>query len=165
MTPEMASSHGGSRFDWTTLSTSGTITFQDVDLIDTHTASFVLKSSDATANLPGFAEGVAPPAPAQIGTFALTAVSEDNTDTSNIGSLGWSFTLADNDPTLQSLAKDQTITQIYTVTVKDNNNATVTQDVTVTLTGTNDTPTSGSWPLSLLAHSQMPRPISQCLIA
>jgi len=30
---------------------------QDVDLTDTHSASFVLKSSDATANLPGFAEG------------------------------------------------------------------------------------------------------------
>ena len=35
----------------------GTVTFNDVDLTDTHTVSFVLKSSDASANLPGFAEG------------------------------------------------------------------------------------------------------------
>ncbi len=39
------------------LQANGTITYQDVDLTDTHAASFVLKSSDASANLPGFAEG------------------------------------------------------------------------------------------------------------
>src|SRR5204863_4708943 len=52
----------------------------------------------------------------------------------------WSFTLPDNDPVLQSLAEGQTITQIYTVTITDNNGALVTKDVTVTLVGTNDTP-------------------------
>jgi VCBS repeat-containing protein len=122
------------------VATSGTITFQDVDLIDTHTAAFVLKSSDANADLPGFGEGVGSSV-ANIGTFALTSVSEDNTDTSNLGSVGWSFTLDNNNPVLQSLAAGQTITQIYTVTIKDNNNAPVTQDVTVTITGVNDGPT------------------------
>ena len=123
-----------------TLSTGGTLTFQDVDLTDTHTAGFVLKSTDATANLPGFREGIGDGA-ANIGTFALDPVSENNSDTTNTGSVGWTFTLADNNPTLQSLAKHQTITQVYTVTITDNNGAPVTQDVTVTITGTNDAPT------------------------
>ena len=39
-----------------TLTAGGTITYQDVDLTDTHTAAFVLKSSDANANLPGYSE-------------------------------------------------------------------------------------------------------------
>ncbi len=122
------------------LSTSGTIAFRDLDLTDTHTASFVLKSSDATANLPGFAEGLGIGA-ANIGSFALTTVSENNADTIPSGTVGWSYTLANGDTTLQSLAAGQTITQIYTVTVSDNNNATVSQDVTITLTGVNDGPT------------------------
>ena len=112
------------------LSTTGTITFQDVDLDDTHCASFVLTSSDAAANLPGFAEGTSAAA-AQIGTFALTAITEGQ---HQCQALGWTFTLDDNDPVLQSLAQGETITQVYTVTLTDNNNAAVTQDVTVTIT-------------------------------
>ena len=120
------------------IATSGTIAFRDVDLIDTHTASFVLKSSNANADLPGFAESTPF---GQIGTFALTAVSEYPTDTDNRGSLGWTFELDNNDPTLQSLALNQTITQTYTVTLSDGHGGTVSQDVTVTITGTNDAPT------------------------
>ncbi|MBR1237406.1 VCBS domain-containing protein [Bradyrhizobium sp. AUGA SZCCT0182] len=122
------------------IETSGTITFGDLDLIDTHTAGFVLKSTNASVNLPGFAEGNGALA-ANIGTFALTGVNESATDTVNTASIGWNFTLNDNDPVLQSLAKGQTIVQIYTVTISDNNGVPVTQDVTVTITGTNDTPT------------------------
>src|SRR5204863_7574340 len=80
----------------------------------------------------------------QIGTFALTfgssGVSEITSDPGNTGTVDWRFTLADNDPVLQSLAKGQTITQIYTVTITDNIGAAVTQDVTITLVGTNDAP-------------------------
>src|SRR5205807_2698258 len=80
-----------------------------------------------------------------IGTFALTSgptgVSENTTDTNNLGTAGWSFTLPDNDAVLQSLAEGEKLTQVYTITVKDNNNTTVTQNVTVTLIGTNDVPT------------------------
>ena len=75
-----------------------------------------------------------------IGTFALTPISEDNTDTNTAGSLGWTFTLDNDDPILQSLAVGQTITQVYTVTVSDGHGGTVTQDVTITITGTNDSP-------------------------
>lgn len=120
-----------------TLVANGTITFRDPDLTDTHTASFVLKSSNASANLPGYSE-TAPLS--KIGTFALAAVSE-NPGASSIGSVGWTFTIDDNDPVLQSLAKGQTITQVYTVTIDDHHGGTVTQDVTVTIKGTNDAPT------------------------
>ena len=122
------------------IGTSGTITFQDVDLIDTHTASFALKLTSATADLPGFAEGNGAGA-ANIGSFAITAVNENNTDTGDTASLGWTFRLADDNTVLQSLAAGQTITQIYTVTIVDNNGAAISQDVAVVITGTNDKPT------------------------
>ncbi|WP_249794815.1 VCBS domain-containing protein [Bradyrhizobium monzae] len=118
-----------------TLTAGGTITFNDPDLTDTHTASFVLKSTTSSAHLPGFGDGTS-----HIGTFALAAVSE-SPGVSTIGSVGWSFTLDDNDPVLQSLAEGQTLTEVYTVTVDDHHGGTVTQDVTVVITGTNDAPT------------------------
>jgi VCBS repeat-containing protein len=119
-----------------TLSTGGTLAIQDLDLIDTHTAQAVFKSATSDAQLPGF-DGSTP-----LGTFTIDpSVTEANDDTSNGATLGWHFTLNDDDPVLQSLAEGQTITQIYTVTFTDNHGAEVTQDVTVTITGTNDTPT------------------------
>src|SRR5207247_1938813 len=77
---------------------------------------------------------------ASIGKFALTVVNENNADTVNSGSVGWTFTLPDNDPVLQSLAVGQTITQVYTVTLDDHHGGTVTQNVTITITGTDDAP-------------------------
>ncbi|MCP3392950.1 VCBS domain-containing protein [Bradyrhizobium sp. CCGB12] len=118
-----------------TLLADGTVAFNDPDLTDVHTASFALKSTLSSAHLPGFNNGTS-----HIGTFALAAVSE-SPGVSSRGSVGWTFTVADNDPVLQSLAKGQTITQVYTVTVDDHHGGTVTQDVTVTITGTNDAPT------------------------
>src|SRR5258707_1349519 len=70
------------------VATSGTIAFQDVDLIDTHTATFALKSTTSSMDLPGFTDNTT-----SLGTFALAAVSENNTDTTNTASLGWTFTL------------------------------------------------------------------------
>ena len=121
--------------DAITLKANGTITFNDPDLTDTHTASFVVKSTTSSAHLPGFTDGTS-----RVGTFVLTAVSE-SPGASSRGSVGWTFTLDNDDPVLQSLAEGQTITQVYTVTVIDNHNAMVTQDVTITITGTNDAPT------------------------
>jgi VCBS repeat-containing protein len=81
------------------LSAGGTITFQDVDLIDTHHATVALKSSTSSGHLPGFIDNIS-----QIGTFALTTgpagVSEITTDTGNIATVGWSFTVANKDPVL-----------------------------------------------------------------
>ena len=117
------------------LETQGTITFKDLDLTDAHTATFGFTSSAST--LPGFVANST-----KIGTFTIDpAVTENVTDTNNTGTLGWHYTLPDNNPVLQSLAAGQTITQVYTITIKDDNNVTVTQNVTITLTGTNDVPT------------------------
>ena len=121
---------------------NGTITFRDVDLSDGHHAAvaFTSSTSGSTAHpasnpsLPGFGSG------AHIGTFTIGPVVEDKTDTINTGTVDWYFTLDDNDPTLQSLAEGQTITQVYTITITDERGAFVTQTVTITITGTNDAP-------------------------
>jgi VCBS repeat-containing protein len=126
--------------DGETLTADGTISFNDPDLTDTHTASFVLKSTTSSAHLPGFSDGTS-----HIGTFALQPVAE-SPGASSRGSVGWTFTINDSDPVLQSLAQGQTITQVYTVKVDDHHGGTVTQDVTVVITGTNDAPTITSDP-------------------
>jgi VCBS repeat-containing protein len=118
------------------IAADGVITFRDIDLIDTHSADYVKTSSTTNVTLPGFTETMF------LGTFALGPVNEDNTDTNDTGSVNWTFTIDDSDPTLQSLAVGQTITQVYTVTLSDHHpGGTVTQEVTVTITGTNDDPT------------------------
>src|SRR6185437_11806486 len=60
---------------------------------------------------------------------------------SNTGTIGWSFAL--DDSLVQYLAKDETVTAAYTITLADDSGAandTTTQTVTVTVTGTNDRP-------------------------
>ncbi|RXH22932.1 hypothetical protein XH99_34200 [Bradyrhizobium nanningense] len=119
-----------------TLSTGGTLAIQDLDLIDTHTAQAVFKSSTSSAHLPGFDDDT------PLGTFTIDpSVTESSSDTSNGATLGWHFAVNNNDPMVQSLAEGQTITQVYTVTFTDDHGAQVSQDVTVTITGTNDAPT------------------------
>lgn len=118
-----------------TLKTTGLITFQDFDLTDAHTASFVPTSTSISASLPGFN-----PSTMSLGTFALLPVSENLTDTNDTGSVGWTFELNDNNSILQSLAEGQKITQTYTITITDSHGVSVDQLVTVTITGTNDAP-------------------------
>ena len=114
-------------------STSGAITFQDVDLIDTHSLSQALTGGSASTTLPGFN-----PATQPLGTLALK-LNEDNADTDNTGTVDWTFTI--DNALAQQLAAGQVITQTYTVTIDDGHTGgTVTQDITVTITGTNDTP-------------------------
>ena len=51
----------------------------------------------------------------------------------------WTFSVPDAD--IDYLAKDQVVTQSYTITVSDGNGGSVDQQVTVTITGSNDAPT------------------------
>src|SRR5260221_4926437 len=111
-----------------TLSTAGTVIFPG--LIDIQSATIALKSSTTNPHLPGYTDNIS-----QIGTFAVGGITTDIIN--NTAAVGWSFSLPDSNPVLQSLAMGQTLTQIYTITL--NNGA--TQDVTVTLVGVNDTPT------------------------
>ena len=103
----------------TTLSDSGSFTIADVDLNDVQTVSV---SSDTTGYL---------------GTF--TPSISDNTTKDGTGQVEWTFSVPDVD--IDYLAKDQVVTQNYTITVSDGNGGSVAQQVTVTITGTNDAPT------------------------
>ncbi|WLG86308.1 VCBS domain-containing protein [Pseudomonas cucumis] len=100
------------------LSATGTIAFSDVDLSDTHTASFVAAGGNATA----------------LGNFALAAVTEA-ANAAN-GTVDWTYTL--NNAAAQSLAQGQTATETYVVTINDGHGSSTTQNVTITITGTND---------------------------
>ena len=114
---------------------SGTFTFADVDLNDTHSVAVAL----STATPPHWSAGSTIPSLTLTDIqHALTAtVATDSTGTQT-GTIGWSFSLPDKD--FDFLAARQTLTLNYDVTVTDSGLATSTQTVTVTITGTNDTP-------------------------
>ena len=94
---------------------NGTITFADVDTIDTHTATVAENGNN------------------YLGTLTLGAVNAADK------SLTWDFKV--DDSVLDSLGADQELTQTYTVTIADGKGGTVTQDIVITITGTNDAPT------------------------
>ncbi len=102
------------------LSTTGSITFNDVDLIDVHGTSV---TPDAGNTLGG--------------VLTMGAVSELATTES--GTVGWTYTVADD--ATDYLAAGQTATEKFTVTIDDGQGGTVDQLVTITVTGTNEAPT------------------------
>ncbi|WP_221174475.1 VCBS domain-containing protein, partial [Pseudomonas fluorescens] len=103
------------------LTASGTINFNDVDLSDTHMATSAPAEGNAT----------------HLGTFVLSEVSEA-ANAAN-GSVQWTYNLST--AAAQYLAQGQTVTETYLVTISDGHGSLVTQNVTVTITGTNDAPT------------------------
>ena len=114
---------------------SGTLSFTDADVGDTHTASASLNSAAWSgggidpARDPGRAWQPRCP----------TSISLDGT----AGTLAWQFGLADRN--VDFLAVGETLTAVYDVTLTDHHTGspfsdTSTQQVTVVFTGTNDTP-------------------------
>ena len=103
----------------------GTITFADVDLTDTHTASVTGRSVTAGGSL-------LPTGVTELGTLSLDPVN-DVADT-----VEWTFTV--NDGAVDFLAEGESIEQEFIVTIDDGNtdNPTVTQVVTIVINGTND---------------------------
>jgi VCBS repeat-containing protein len=99
-----------------TESAQGTINFSDVETGDTHAASFQ------------------PDGNGYLGTFSLDPVSE----VSGTGSVGWHFSV--DNSAIQFLSQGQTLTQDYTVTIADEDGASVSQDVTIAINGSNDPP-------------------------
>ncbi|MCK1575097.1 VCBS domain-containing protein [Bradyrhizobium sp. 174] len=99
-------------------SAAGTISFNDADLNDTHSASFAAASSNTTS----------------LGTFSLDPVNEAPNAAN--GSVQWHYAL--NNSAAQYLAAGQSFTESFVVTVNDGHGSTATQTVTVTITGTND---------------------------
>jgi len=97
---------------------SGTLNFTDAGVNDSHTVSV----SASSANYLG----------------TLTAAITNSAYGDGSGSIGWTFSVPDS--TLNSLAGGQTLTQGYTITVKDDDGGIGTRNVTVTLIGSNDAP-------------------------
>jgi VCBS repeat-containing protein len=88
---------------------SGAINFADVDVTDTHSASFT------------------PQGAFYLGTFSLDPVDQ-------IGdSVGWDFTVSD--AALEGLSEGEVRIQTYTVQVSDGHGGTDSQNVTITITG------------------------------
>jgi VCBS repeat-containing protein len=113
-------------------SASGTLSFTDADLDDTHT----LSHSGPTYVLSGGTLDAA-----QID--ALTAagqltLSEIDSTHSGVGSVSFSYSAPDS--SFDFLAEGQTLTVSYTITVTDNSNVSSSQPVTFTITGSNDAP-------------------------
>ena len=100
----------------------GSVAFTDVDLTDEHEVTFAPKSTDYSVPM---------------GTFT-TVETTDTTGSGTGGVVDWTYTI--NNATAQQLAAGQSVTEVYTITINDNNGDTVTQDVTITITGTNDQP-------------------------
>lgn len=110
--------------------TSGTLSFTDVDLTDTHTVSVALTS----ASLPG---GTVPPGPLAIFQHAMSVLLEkDSTQAgNNTGIIDWS--LADLPAYVADfIPKGEVLTLTYTVTLTDSQGATSTQTIAVTIKGT-----------------------------
>lgn len=101
-----------------TATTSGAISFSDIETGDTHSASAVALGS-------GY-----------VGTFTF----DPATESSGTGSVAWHFTV--NNADIQFLGQGQTLIQDYLVTVADNHGGAAVQDVTITLNGTNDASTA-----------------------
>ena len=100
------------------LTSTGSISFTDVDFTDVHTVS-------ATA--------VGAPA----GHLTATK-SADTTDTGTGGSIGWNYSVADS--AVEYLAAGQTKVESFTISLDDGHGGVVTKQVDVTITGTNDAP-------------------------
>jgi VCBS repeat-containing protein len=102
---------------------SGTLTFADLDLTDTHLVAASYVNSTHTA---------------QLGTF--TAVLTNDTSAGTGGLVTWNFSV--NDGVLQFLAAGESIVETYQISLTDGESGgTITRNVAVTITGTNDTPT------------------------
>src|SRR5207248_643499 len=112
---ELANASGSTAAD----SSSGTVSFTDLDLSDTHSTSFVAQGSS------------------YLGSFSLDALSPDSTSGAT-GHLGWHFSVADG--ALDFLSAGESRVQTYAVTVDDQHGGTASQNVVITISGTNDAP-------------------------
>src|SRR5262249_39253122 len=111
---------------------SGTLTFTDANLTDTHTVGNSLVSAiwSGGATLPSGLNTV-------LASALTTALSSDSTGS---GSGSVSFTFSATDQIFDFLAANQTLTVTYNITVTDNSGLSSTKPVTITITGTDDAP-------------------------
>lgn len=109
---------------------SGTMSFKDSDKTDTHTTSAALQSAVLSS-------GTIIPA-TSLADFQTAMQSQILSDSNGSGQIEWNFSEADED--FDFLAKNQTLTLTYDITVSDNNGGTAIQTVKIIVTGTDDKP-------------------------
>ncbi|MBR0763530.1 VCBS domain-containing protein [Bradyrhizobium japonicum] len=110
--------------------TTGTLSFDDVDLTDKHTVSVALTS----ATLP---DGTVPPGPLAAFQSAMSVAIAAGADSTGDGTGTISWSLADLPVYLADfIPKGEVLTLVYTVTLTDSQGATSQQTITVTITGT-----------------------------
>ena len=118
-----------------TLTDSGSITFTDVDLTDTPSATKATSSVNALK-----ADGITVltlSGAQQSAIEGAFSISPDAGNTNN-GTINWDYTITESE--LDFLADAETVTAVFTITVDDGDGGTDTQDVTVSITGSNDAP-------------------------
>ena len=125
----------GTIIEGTTLSDSGSVTFTDLDLSDRPTATkapktVTAKRADGTTVFTPSADQKA-----AIENVFTIAPAVGNT---NNGTINWSYTITEAE--LDFLAKGETVTAVFTITIDDGNGGTDSKDITVTIIGTNDAP-------------------------
>ena len=103
-----------------TLTDTGTIAIDDVDLVDVHSLSSLASGTNTLG-----------------GSISFSPVTESSATSG--GTVGWTYSVANS--ATQYLALGQQATENFTVTVSDGTGGTVTQVVSVVITGTNDAPT------------------------
>lgn len=112
------------------VATSGTLSFDDVDLTDKHTVSVALTS----ATLP---DGTVPPGPLAAFQSAMSVAIAAGADSTGDGTGTINWSLADLPVYLADfIPKGEVLTLVYTVTLTDSQGATAQQAITVTITGT-----------------------------
>ncbi|WP_354063685.1 VCBS domain-containing protein [Bradyrhizobium sp. RT6a] len=110
--------------------TTGTLSFDDVDLTDKHTVSVALTS----ATLP---DGTVPPGPLAAFQSAMSVAIAAGADSTGDGTGTINWSLADLPVYLADfIPKGEVLTLVYTVTLRDAQGATSQQTITVTITGT-----------------------------
>lgn len=92
----------------------GTITYNDPDPGDTHTANFVAQAAN------------------YLGTFILDPLNDAN------DSVVWRFNVTND--AIDHLAAGDQLTQVYQIAIDDGQGGIAYQDVTITIDGTNDAP-------------------------
>lgn len=127
---EQENTFGSSSLDSTTPVPTGSLSFADPDLSDTHAVSVSIEAATWSAN-PDFV------LPFQTLVDLQTALSTTLHDSSGTGSgsIDWSFAIPDSD--LDFLAAGETLTVVYDVTIADGATSS-TQTVTITATGAAD---------------------------
>lgn len=117
------------------LSESGSISFSDIDLLDTPTASFANGTISATAQGGGSLTLTSGQIAIIQSGFSLNA----EVGNTNVGTINWDYTVSEDD--IGFLGEGEVVTAEFLVTVNDGNGGTNTQTVTITISGKNDIPT------------------------